>query len=105
MSELVRVIPVEDWWPSILVRHRGTLMVLEHGEYCCVCKTTDNLIAMELPTGDEPLKFTFCKDCEGDKFTAWLANDLEKCLASQPDKWRKNPDGTWHPLDQPEQTE
>jgi hypothetical protein len=80
----------------------SVLMVLEPGEYCCVCRAHEDLVRFGLGDRSDPLVFTVCNPCfagEQSKFHEFLAGEFEKALAERPDKWRKNPDGTWGPVD------
>jgi hypothetical protein len=91
---------------ELVVREDGILMVLEEGEYCCVCKAHKDLMRFGMGDPADPMIFTVCNPCfdkrsDKSRFVDWLAKEMEESLASQPDKWRKNPDGTWTDLENP----
>jgi len=76
----------EEQTETVVVRDRGILMVLEEGEYCCVCKTHKNLIAFQLGSvpgheDSEPLRYTVCNPCfETKTMTAGSLNGLPENL-------------------------
>lgn len=68
-------------------------------DYCIVCLTENDLQHWGLGDPKDPMPYTVCKPCmDGGKFRDFLASEFEQALAAAPDKWRKNPDGTWHPI-------
>lgn len=92
----------EDNGP-VVARFGRTLMVLEEGEYCCVCKAHEDLIRFGLGNEADPLVFTVCNPCfdkgsDRSRFHTWLVAEFEKAFESAPDKWRKNTDGTWRAI-------
>lgn len=85
---------------QVVVRRGNVLLVLEEGEYCCVCKAVDHLHALGFGDPADPLTYTVCDPCfnQSERFHKFLANEFEEALASDPDRWRKNPDGAWTEL-------
>ena len=91
---------------TVVKRDGPNLFIYEEGEFCCVCESTDYGTLGRYGFGDpaSPLEFTVCNSCRSSNaFRDWLAGEFEKVLASRPDQWRKNPDGTWTEIKNPAQ--
>ena len=92
---------------TIVVRESDILMVLEEGEFCCVCEIHKDLMRFGIGDPADPLVFTVCNPCfakneSGDsRFHHWFVGEVEKSLAARPDEWRKNPDSTWGKVGEP----
>ena len=80
----------------IIYKTDDGLVILEEGEFCCVCRGVESLSRIAMGDPADPLKYTVCDPCfSSERFHDYVANEFEKMFVSQPDRWRKNPNGTW----------
>ena len=80
---------------TVVKRKGRNLFIYEDGEFCCVCKSVEDLQNWGFGDPDDPLKFTVCMPChDGQGFHDWLCGEFEHTMIIH-DENRKLSDGKW----------